>query len=158
MSYSASDWINLHNLSKHPEGGHYHEVYRANHQIESNQAKRPICTSIYYLLQRGEFSAFHKIDADEIWHHYAGGSLNIHIISSNGSFLTQQLNDKGQFQVIVPAGCWFAAELTEHSDYALVGCTVSPGFVFEHFQLAKRAALIELYPEQHALISRLTRQ
>ncbi len=107
------------------------------------------------------FSAFHRIRSDEIWHHYAGGSLTVHVIDSEGSYRALGLGldlDAGQSpQVMVPAGSWFGAALDDASSYCLVGCTVAPAFDFRDFELADRAALVGLYPQHRGIIERLTR-
>lgn len=149
---TAEHWIESLDMTPHPEGGFYNEIYNAKHKINE---KRPVCSSIYYLLKEKDFSAFHRLDADEIWHHYQGGELIIHMISENSTYHVERLNSLGSFQVIVPAGVWFAAELSPGVDYTLVGCTVSPGFMFEHFELARAKQLMPHAPEQRDLIKRL---
>ena len=116
------------NLTPHPEGGHYAEVFR---NAES--------TAIYYLLQAGEHSHWHRVHGSaEIWHHYAGGPLAL-TVSPNGHDaqahrLGKTLSMGERPQVVVPAGWWQTAESL--GQWTLVGCTVSPAFEFENFELA----------------------
>jgi len=154
-------------LSQHPEGGYYKEVYRSEGEINAQslgdpyQGNRNYATSIYFLLTSNAFSAFHKINQDEIWHFYQGSGIRIHSIAPTGKYTKTQLGHnfvKGETpQHIVPGGHWFAAEVIEKNSYGLVGCTVAPGFDFNDFQLAKRTDLIALFPEHKKEIIALTR-
>jgi len=164
---SADDYIRDLGLQPHPEGGWFRETYRAAEAIpgsglpERFGAERSISTAIYFLLKRGNFSAFHRIRSDELWHFYAGQSLVIHIIEPEGHCWAVRLGADTaageSFQALVPAGCWFAAEVTAGGEFALVGCTVAPGFDFADFELAQRENLIASYPAHRELITRLTR-
>ena len=155
-------------LLPHPEGGYYKETYRSPEiipdQILSRQFKgdRAYSTAIYFLLEKGNFSAFHRIESDEVWHFYAGQTLLVHIIHINGKFETIKLGndiENGEtFQYSVPARCWFASEPGADTDFSFVGCTVAPGFDFDDFELAKADELSRLYPQQEELIRRLCRQ
>ncbi len=166
MKYGAADWIERFEMNPHPEGGYYKEVYRSETVIPAEAlpacfgASRNCCTSIYYLLERGNFSAFHRMRQDEIWHVYDGGPIRIHLLldggASQGMLLGRTPERDGVPQGVVPGGCWFAAEPVEEADFVLVGCTVSPGFDFADFELARRVDLIASYPEQEALVRRLT--
>lgn len=148
-------------LQPHPEGGFYRETYRCAHQVAGTHHPQPraASTAIFYLLANSAYSAWHRIDADEIWHFYAGQPLLVHVLDSTGLHTYQLGNPlldlQSSFQVVVPAGCWFAAELAHGSSYALAGCTVAPGFEFSRFQLADTAALHRDYPNHAALIKRL---
>jgi predicted cupin superfamily sugar epimerase len=161
---SAEHWIRQLRLQKHPEGGYYRETYRSAESIPTDglpprfPGARPFATAIYFLLQAPEFSAFHRIKSDEIWHFYYGGALLLHILQPEGDLTTTKLGGpEGVFQAIAPAGCWFAAELAAPDPHALVGCTVAPGFDFADFELAKRDELSRLFPPHAPLIARLTR-
>lgn len=155
-------------LLPHPEGGYYKETYRASESIDAAclpgrfKGARQYATAIYFLLEQGNFSAFHRIQSDELWHFYAGGSLLVHVIDAAGSLTTLRLgNDitRGEtFQAVVPAGSWFASEPAQDTAFSFVGCTVSPGFDFADFELAKAAELSALYPQHTALIQKLCRQ
>jgi predicted cupin superfamily sugar epimerase len=121
---------------------------------------RAASTAIYFLLEGKNFSAFHRLRSDEVWHFYAGAPLIVHVISREGSyssFLLGQDLDAGQVpQAIVPAGCWFASHLADWKSFAVVGCTVAPGFDFEDFEMGKRGELVSKYPKYEELIVRLT--
>lgn len=120
-----------------------------------------MATAIYFLLPGDQFSALHRLRSDEVWHFYAGSSLTLHIIDPQGCLTQKKLGtnpDKGEsFQVVVEAGCWFGATVDDPQGYALVGCTVAPGFEFEDFELGNRQQLLEQYPQHRELIERLTR-
>lgn len=146
MKKSAQYWIEKLQLQKHPEGGWFNEVYRSDEMIPSNAlpagftGSRNISTSIYYLLEVDDFSAFHRIMSDELWHFYTGNSA-VEIISiEEGKIKRQFLGDNpGQnqyFQIVVPKNTWFAARLVNKNGFALAGCTVSPGFHFDDFEMA----------------------
>jgi len=163
--YHAGYLIQHLHLTKHIEGGWYNEVYRSPLTFDKEQlpnsftGKRNICTHIYFLLQKHGFSAFHRIKSDELWHFYAGDPLIVYEINSSGK-LTEHLmgNDleKGQsFFCVIHAGIWFASRLAPGSEYALVGCTVAPGFDFEDFELANKKTLSNVYPQHAGLINEL---
>ncbi len=120
-----------------------------------------MATAIYFLLQENEVSALHRIKSDEIWHFYAGTPLLIHAIYPDGHYREQRLGsdctDGDLYQVVVPAGCWFGAELVG-KQFALVGCTVAPGFDFADFEMADRKQLSACYPQHTELIKRLTKR
>ena len=167
MKRSAAEWVKLLELAPHPEGGYYREVYRSVEVIPAEAlpprfgAPRNCCTSIYYLLERGNFSAFHRMRQDEIWHAYDGGAVRIHLLSEGREYesvvLGHAAGEAYELQAVVRGGCWFAAEPVAEADFALVGCTVSPGFDFADFELADRAELTQAFPGQEELIQRLTR-
>lgn len=152
-------------LSELPEeGGYYKETYRSDKMIilpSETDGERSISTSIYYLLDGTQFSAFHRLMSDEIWHFYTGSSVTLYIISKMEILSEVKLGsniEKGEhFQVQVRAGSWFAATVNNKSSYALLGCTVSPGFDYLDFELGDRKKLIEMYPQHQSTIERLTR-
>jgi len=121
-------------LTPHPEGGWYREMWRA----EAGHGERPSGTAIYYLLKAGERSHWHRIDAVEIWHYYAGAPLLLSLsddgANSRDETLGVNLESGERPQIIVPKDYWQAAQSL--GDWTLVGCTVSPGFQFEGFELA----------------------
>ena len=167
MHYTADELIQYYGLQQHPEGGHYKETYRSREFIphaalpKKFKDSRNYATAIYFLLERGSFSAFHRIKSDECWHFYAGGRLNIYVIHLNGEletiFLGNDIANGETFQSVVPAGSWFASEPAINTLFSFVGCTVAPGFDFEDFELAKAEELILQYPQHTDLIKRLTR-
>ena len=159
--------VNKFELQPHPEGGFYRQTYRSMEEIPKAAlpqrfgGSRSFSTSIYFLLTKGNFSAFHKIQSDEGWHFYTGGSLEVIILHKNGDLEGIRLGPdwarREHFQATVPAGAWFASRCLEGVDYSFVGCTVAPGFDFADFELADRSKLIEAYPEHSTIITELTR-
>jgi len=132
---TADEVIALLELRPHPEGGHYGETFRDARQCEGRAAS----TAIYFLLARGERSHWHRIDAVEIWHHYAGAALALDLVVEGKRTLLRLGRDLAageRPQAIVPAGAWQAAESL--GDWTLVGCTVAPGFEFGGFELAPK--------------------
>jgi predicted cupin superfamily sugar epimerase len=131
---TAADIIARLGLKPHPEGGHYRETFR---DPRVDMDGRSVSTAIYFLLARGERSHWHRIDAVEVWHFYAGSALTLQIADGNGTRALRLGADlaAGEIpQAIVPAQAWQAAEST--GDWTLVGCTVAPGFDFATFELA----------------------
>lgn len=161
---SASYYINKLNLQAHPEGGYFAETYRSADTIDSDalpqsfDGDRNISTAIYFLLEGHQFSAFHRIKSDELWHFYAGIPLLVYIINPDGELeklrIGNDLDDGGNFQGIVKAGCWFASRPINEQGFSLVGCTVAPGFDFADFELAD-GDLIKQFPQHSELISKL---
>jgi predicted cupin superfamily sugar epimerase len=137
MVYSAPDIIAQLELRPHPEGGHYRETFRDSRTDANGRA---LSTAIYFLLARGEPSHWHRIDATEIWHYYAGSALILQIAHDGGAPHTVRLGPDiaagERPQGIVPARAWQSAEST--GDWTLVGCTVSPGFEFAGFEIAAK--------------------
>lgn len=130
-------------LTPHPEGGYYREVFRSARAVAYGGGQRAAATSIYYLLADGAYSAWHRIDADEVWYFHAGTELRLHVLSDEGELTTHRLGNPMAhpdtvLQAAVPAQCWFAAELADPRSFALLGCCVAPGFDFAGFQLATR--------------------
>jgi predicted cupin superfamily sugar epimerase len=132
---TAADIIARLELRPHPEGGHYRETFRDT-RLDGNG--RSLSTAIYFLLARGERSHWHRIDAEEIWHYYAGSALILQIADDGGRRTVRLGPDLGAGEIpqaIAPAQAWQAAEST--GDWTLVGCTVAPGFDFAKFELAQ---------------------
>lgn len=122
-------------LSPHPEGGWYRETWRA----AAAPGERPAGTAIYYLLEAGQRSHWHRVDADEIWHFHAGGPLELRIAQdaagpAQAHILGPDLSAGQRPQLIVSAHHWQSARPL--GDWVLVGCTVSPGFLFDRFEMA----------------------
>jgi uncharacterized protein len=135
---TAADIVRLLDLAPHPEGGHFRETFRDARRLDGERAAS---TAIYFLLARGERSHWHRIDAAEAWHFYAGAPLRLEIAATEdadgvATTLGPHLDAGERPQAIVPAGAWQAAESL--GDWTLVGCTVAPGFTFESFELAPR--------------------
>jgi predicted cupin superfamily sugar epimerase len=132
---SAADVIARLELQPHPEGGHYRETFR---DPRLDASGRSLSTAIFFLLARNERSHWHRIDAVEIWHYYAGSALTLQIADHGGQRSVRLGPDLAAGEVpqtIVPAQAWQAAEST--GDWTLVGCTVAPGFEFTAFELAE---------------------
>lgn len=159
--------VKHYNMLPHPEGGYYKETYRSNELIQQNAlperftGSRHFATAIYFLLEQGNFSAFHKIKSDECWHFYAGQTLLVHVIDEEGNLTTTRLGadifKNETFQFVVPANCWFASEPAAESAFSLVGCTVAPGFDFNDFELARASELALQFPQHKEIIERLCR-
>lgn len=148
-------------LLPHPEGGFYKETYRDDYTVTNRNGDiRSASTGIYFLITKGNFSAFHKIESDEIWHFYDGSALEVAILHEDGQLETinigKDIENGEKLQAVVPAGKWFASRVTK-GDYVLVGCTVSPGFDFEDFVMAERSELIKQFPQHQNIITELTR-
>jgi len=164
MHSKASKYIKQLQLKKHPEGGYFREVYRSGEMIlpkhlpNCYKTLRNFSTSIYFLLEGKQFSAFHLLHSDELWHFYDGNDVIIYIIDKKGNLSHQKLGrgKNSNFQVVIKKQNWFAAELSDKKSFSLFGCTVSPGFEFEDFKLGKREQLIKKFPQHQSLINRLT--
>lgn len=152
-------------LVPHPEGGWYRETYRDTLMLPGEAlprgGSRSASTAILYLLDAGSFSALHRIASDEVWHFHLGDPLIVHVLHEDGrrEDLRLGLDVLGgdRVQAVVPRGAWFGARLAEGGRFALVGCTVAPGFDFADFELAERASLTARFPEHAALIAAMTR-
>ena len=155
------------NLQQHPEGGWYRQTYKSSESISAAalphrfNSDRFFSTAIYFLLEQGNFSAFHRIKSDECWHFYTGDPLHVYIIDQAGDVKVIVLGndfENGQcFQYVVPATCWFASRPAPNSKYSLVGCTVAPSFEFDDFELADAKELSLLYPKHEKIIKELCR-
>ena len=164
---SIRQLIQQYNLQPHPEGGWYKQTYKSKEKIAADAlperfgANRAFSSAIYFLLEKGNFSAFHRIKSDECWHFYAGDPLLIYIIEQNGELKIISLGNDNEkvhaFQYVVPANCWFASRPASGSQYCFVGCTVSPGFEFDDFELAKGNELSAMYPQHKEIIKELCR-
>ena len=132
---TAQDIVRMLNLKPHPEGGHFRETFRDSQQIG---AGRVTSTAIYYLLARGDRSHWHRLDAVEVWHWYAGAPLQLEIAAAGGRI--ERITLGGDIaaglrpQAVVPAKTWQAAQTT--GDWTLLGCTLAPGFDFAKLELA----------------------
>jgi hypothetical protein len=163
---AAQQWIDRLSLEPHPEGGWYRQTYRAplilaRAALPGYAGDRAASTAIYFLLAGDQFSALHRLRSDEVWHFYAGSGLVVHVIEPGGRYrellLGSDATSGEEFQAVVPAGCWFGSSLRQPNTYALVGCTVAPGFDFADFEMAKRDELAAQFPQHRATIERLTR-
>lgn len=164
---SAAYYIKHLNMTSHPEGGYYREVYRSGNVIQADkvlpggyEGERNLATSICFLLEGYQFSAFHRLKSDELWYFHTGSPVQIYTINEEGE-LTKYLlgvdvvNGESP-QVLLKQGVWFAAENVNPESFSLFGCTVAPGFDFRDFELAEREVLRKRYPQHDGIISRLT--
>ncbi|MBB4131910.1 MULTISPECIES: cupin domain-containing protein [unclassified Xanthomonas] len=141
MHPTAAALIRSLDLAPHPEGGHFRRVYASARQVADNGQARPALTAIRFLLNAGERSAWHRVDAEESWHWQQGDALELLIYDEAIGQLQRVVLDaaeRGEPMQVVPAGCWQAARSLGH--FTLVGCTVSPGFVWEGFSLLDAAS------------------
>ncbi len=163
--HSADYFIKGLNMTPHPEGGFYKEVYTSEENITSKdlsvafEGTRKLWTSIYFLLRDGEVSKFHRLKSDEMWYYHSGAPLTIYMISPEGELHTEELGldiEKGERpQVLVPKDYVFGSAMNSEG-YALVGCMVSPGFDFRDFELFQRDELMQKYPQHQLVIHKLT--
>ena len=166
-SGDASRWIARLALQPHPEGGYYRETYRAAETVsaealpERYAGARAFSTAVYFLLPSEEISALHRLRSDELWHFHLGTALTLVTIGADGTLEQLALGpdvDRGErLQATVAAGTWFGATVSAPGSFALVSCTVAPGFDFADFELAERGALAARYPQHAAVVTRLTR-
>jgi hypothetical protein len=167
MTRDAAYWIEKLGLEAHPEGGYYRQTYRADLILAKESlpagftGARAASTAIYFLLLGEEFSALHRLRSDEVWHFYVGGSLVVHVIEEDGRYFEILLGSDAEagevLQAVVKAGCWFGSRVRDGRGFALVGCTVAPGFEFEDFEMGRREELVREYPQHRGVIERLTR-
>jgi len=147
----ASETIRRLDLAPHPEGGYYRETFRSAlllHLPDGRQ--RPASTAIHYFLPPGTRSSWHRIAFEEVWHHYDGGAIRLHLLG-----MASRRLDRSNPQIVVPAGVWQAAEA--EGEGVLCGCTVAPGFDFADFELGRAEELVAGFPDQGELIRRLVR-
>jgi predicted cupin superfamily sugar epimerase len=146
LNSRAASLIKELGLLPHPEGGYYRENYRSASQVQTNddRSERSALTTIYFLLAAGQYSSWHRVLSDEVWHYYEGDPLELFWLDIDGDERVQVLlgtvdADGKQYPVqVVPAGCWQAARTT--GSYTLVGCTVGPGFDFADFSLLEEGS------------------
>ncbi len=156
-------------LEPHPEGGFFRETYRATETISRAalpsrfRGDRAFSTAIYFLIHGKQFSALHRICSDELWSFYLGEPLELVEITSDGRLTTTLLGPDikagARPQAVIPAGSWFASRLARPDPhaFALVGCSVAPGFDFADFELARRETLLDAYPQHEDMIRAMTR-
>ena len=166
MKQTTDHWIKSLELHPHPEGGYFKEVYRSKHSVKKDslhpnfKGERNISTSIYYLLSGNDTSKFHRILSDELWHFYDGDTLLIYEIENDGKMKIHRLGLDTKYgdlpQAVIKAGNWFGAKLLKPDTYCLAGCTVSPGFDFNDFEMADRNELIKQHPGHSEIINLLT--
>jgi len=157
---NAQNIIDKLRLIPHPEGGFYRETYRSDYTILNNRKEnRNVSTAIYYLLEDEDKSHLHRIQSDELWFFHLGQPLEIILIE--GGYLTtiilgNDIEKDESPQVRIPANTWFAARVKNAKGFSLVSCTVSPGFDFADFSLAKREDLLQQFPHLKDVIENFT--
>jgi len=161
-SPSADQVISALGLTPHPEGGFYRETFRASANVAAAFApvSRAASTAIYFLLRAGDFSAFHSVRSDEVWHHYLGATLELHTIDPGGGYERIELGSNllnGELpQWVVPANHLQGARIIGDG-FGLFGCTVAPGFDFADFSMPERSELVQRFPTLADLIESFTR-
>ena len=163
---TARQLITQYQLQSHPEGGYYLQTYCSAEMIQKDalpdrfKGNRYFSTAIYFLLEGKQFSAFHRIQSDELWHFYAGVGLHIFILYPDARGEVLKLGDDlangYSFQQMVPAGCWFASKPVSENGFSFAGCTVAPGFDFADFELAEKDILLKEYPQHTDWINMLS--
>jgi len=159
---SVEKIIKLLSLESHPEGGYFKETYRSGKKSSFARfvGKRSHSTAIYFLIPKGQKSSLHRIKSDEVCHFYLGGPITIVEIDSNGkvkkTVLGSNITKNEVLQHVVPAGMWFGAYPNAGTEYALIGCTVSPGFDFKDFELGDKKVLLRKFPKAKKEIELLT--
>ena len=122
---------------------------------------RTIAIAIYFLIEKNNFSALHKIKSDETWHFYYGDALEVIEIDENGvlkyTAIGNNLLEGETFQYTVKANTWFGSRVKSGGKFSLVGCTVAPGFDFNDFELGKKEDLLKLFPQHQKVIVEMTR-
>ena len=164
---AAQRWIDGLQLRPHPEGGYYRQTYRCAEVVPAAAlpprfgGDRAFSTAIYFLLEGDDFSALHRIKSDEMWHFYDGSSMTLHLIDPDGNYSTIAVGRDLQAgevpHAVAQAGWLFGATVNDPRSYALLGCTVAPGFDFADFEMPGREELCRLYPQHRQIIGRLTR-
>lgn len=156
--------IDLLGLARHPERGHYVETHRAPLVVDGlpHGAPRAASTAIYFLVDDDEPSTYlHRLRSDEVFHLYEGGPLDVLLLRDGGRGevrrLGRDLAAGERPQIVIPAGTWFGTELGPGAPYALIGCTVAPGFDFADFELAQGPELAARFPDHTARIARMSR-
>lgn len=164
---SPQQLIEQYQLQPHPEGGYYKRTYASDELMnaaalpERFAGDRYFSTAIYFLLEGKQFSAFHRIQSDELWHFYTGTGLHIYVIHPDGGTellkLGNDISNGYSFQHVVKAGCWFASKPVTENGFVFVGCTVAPGFDFADFEMAEKQELLNLFPQHEEWIQVLCR-
>jgi predicted cupin superfamily sugar epimerase len=152
----AKEVIDYLGLVPHPEGGFFKRVFCSENKSGDGNF---LMSSIYYLLEKDDFSAFHRLGSVEVWFFHIGEPISIYLLNKDGSLethsLSSQIGDK--FQLAIEPNTWFAADIPSKKGFALLSCAVSPEFSFTNFELAKKEDLIKEFPQHKSIISHLTR-
>jgi Uncharacterized conserved protein len=157
---TKQELIELLQLEEHVEGGWYAQSYKSPYQVtDKNENIRPSSTSIYFMLDENNFSALHRLQADEIWYFHGGSTFTVYAIDLSGVAHEYRLGlnvQAGELpQVVIPNG-WIFGSFVENG-FGLVGCAVSPGFDYHDFELLAAEELLAVYPQHETMIKKLTR-
>lgn len=154
---SAEQWIEALQLKPHPEGGYYRQTDKSDQVFKKADGTVALYTNIYFLLTRDSPSHFHQLSSDELWFFHAGQPLTVHSLMPDGSYQKTTLSletEKGdRLHHTVQAGTVFGSTVEE--GYALVSCTVVPGFDFKDFKLFTKNELLASHPSHAGIINRL---
>lgn len=152
---TAKQWIKELNLEPHPEGGYYRQTDYADETYSKKGKELPLYTNIYFLLTPKSPSHFHQLTSDELWFYHAGNPLTVHSLHEDGSYtkISLGLGEYDSLHHNVHGGTIFGSTVEE--GYALVSCTVVPGFDFSDFKMFTQAALLEKYPKHQEIIKHL---
>lgn len=150
---SAEQWIEELQLQPHPEGGYFRQTDKSEQAYKKPDGTVALYTNIYFLLTRDNPSHFHQLSSDELWFFHAGQPLTVHSLLPDGSYITTDLGPDAKLQHTVPAGTVFGSSVEE--GYALVSCTVIPGFDFSDFKLFTKSELLKMYPDHITIINKL---
>ncbi len=152
-------------LKPHVEGGYFTETYKSPYLVdgkyinENIEGKRPLSTSVYYLLKSGQVSKFHRLKFDEQWFYHSGSTLLIHLIDKDGKLESVKLGPDvtiGEIpQLLVKAGLVLGAEVVKNNSFCLVSCVVTPGFDYRDFTLFESIELTDEFPQHEKLIRKL---
>ncbi|MEM1244614.1 MAG: cupin domain-containing protein [Pseudomonadota bacterium] len=155
--------INKLELIPHPEGGYYKQTFISDISVQLDDKRtRKINTAIYYLLESDDFSCWHRLKSNEIWHYYSGSSLTIYEINARGELSHILLGNPMQHEGALPQhiiwpNTWFAARVNQLNTFSLVGCTVSPGFDFADFTIGSKEEMLAQFPKHEKTICQLSR-
>jgi uncharacterized protein len=168
MNNDAKEIIESLNLSPHPEGGYFSEIYRSDEMLSNESlphrynSSRKFSTSIYYMLVENDISHFHRLKSDETWHFYFGSPVIIHCLSPDGKYNKVEIGCRFKNNIFpqftIKKGIWFAAEIEDKTSFSLIGCTVAPGFEYDDFELGNRNFLINQFPVFKEIITRFTKE
>jgi len=164
MMNDALTWIKILNLKPHPEGGYYRRTYTSNvklTRIDQNKIAKASASAIYYLLESDDKSGFHRLKSDELWFYHVGAPVDIYILSYDGKLVVQKLGidfEKGEsLQVMIQAGCWFAAKVNIPGSFTIISCVVTPEFTFDEFELGLKDQMIKEFPIHTEVFNHLCR-
>ncbi len=161
LSHEVKKLIEKFQLEAHPEGCFFRQTYHSDLTCKNTTGEvRPLATAIYFLMPEGHVSHLHRLKSDELWHFYLGSSLTVVQFAPDGKMekiiVGSDISNGEKLQHTVPAGYWFGSYT--NGEYSLVGCTVSPGFDYADFELAKRSEALLLFPHEKEEILKLTHE